>query len=82
MAWIRIVPEQVADSELSRLYEKVRDPRSGQLDTILAIHSLHPEGLDSHYRLYGTVMRGTASLRKVERELIAFVVSQLNGCHY
>ena len=31
---------------------------------------------------YAAVMRGTATLPKVDRELIALVVSDLNGCHY
>jgi alkylhydroperoxidase family enzyme len=33
-------------------------------------------------QLYGAVLRGSQSLRKVERELIALVVSRLNDCHY
>ena len=55
---------------------------TGALDEIMRVHSLHPAGLDAHLRLYGAVMRGTPSLRKVERELLALVVSGLNGCHY
>ena len=51
-------------------------------DNILRVHALHPEGLAGHLALYEAVMCGTPSLRKVERELIAFVVSQANACHY
>ena len=29
-----------------------------------------------------SAMAGTRTLRKVERELIALVVSEINGCHY
>ena len=82
MAWIRAVPETAADNELARLYDEARDPRTGQLDHILQIHSLNPAGLAAHLQLYGAVMRGSQSLRKVERELIALVVSRLNDCHY
>jgi AhpD family alkylhydroperoxidase len=32
--------------------------------------------------LYRAVMTSTATLLKVEREIIALVVSGLNGCHY
>ncbi len=43
---------------------------------------VHPAGLRAHLLLYGAVMRGTATLRQMERELIAWVVSYRNGCHY
>ena len=82
MAWIRTVSESSADDALGALYERVRDPASGRLDNILQIHSLHPEGLEAHFALYRAVMRGTKTLRKVERELIALVVSRINDCHY
>ena len=82
MAWIQTVPETAADDELARLYDEARDPRTGQLDHILQIHSLNPAGLAAHIQLYRAVLRGSQSLRKVERELIAFVVSRLNDCHY
>jgi AhpD family alkylhydroperoxidase len=32
--------------------------------------------------LYRQAMRGTRTLRKVEREMIALVVSRVNECHY
>jgi alkylhydroperoxidase family enzyme len=82
MAWIRTVSEAAASDELHELYDRARDPRTGQLDNILQIHSLNPAGLAAHFELYRTVMRSTRSLRKVERELIALVVSRVNECHY
>lgn len=48
----------------------------------MRIHSLHPAGLEAHFALYRAVMLGTPSLRKVDREMIALVVSATNGCHY
>ena len=48
----------------------------------MAIHSLNPRSLRAHLALYESAMAGTATLRKVERELIALVVSLENGCHY
>lgn len=82
MAWIEIVPEDQATGELAALYERVIDPEYRRVDTIMAIHSLHPAGLDAHHHLYREVMAGTATLRKVEREMIALVVSVMNDCHY
>lgn len=82
MTWIDIIPEDEADEELSALYNRARDPASGQIDNILAIHSLHPRGLVAHLELYQAVMAGTPTLRRVEREMIAVVVSRINDCHY
>lgn len=82
MAWIHTVDDPEPDSELATLYGQMVDPFSGAVDNILKVHSLHPAGLAAHWRLYRAVMAGTKTLRKVERELIAFVVSRLNHCHY
>jgi len=81
-AWIDTVPADEADAELSTLYDRVRDPASGQLDHILQVHSLHPRGMAAHFELYDAVMRPTPGLRGAEREMIAVVVSTLNDCHY
>jgi alkylhydroperoxidase family enzyme len=82
MSWIEIKHAQEATGELAELYARARDPRSGELDHIMSIHSLHPAGLAAHLALYEAVMGGTPSLRKLERELIALVVSDRNGCDY
>ncbi|MDH5373190.1 MAG: hypothetical protein OEX97_09625 [Acidimicrobiia bacterium] len=82
MAWIETIDEQNAEGELAALYEEMIDPQFGRVDHIMTIHSLHPGGLRAHHELYGEVMTGTKTLRKVEREMIALVVSSLNECHY
>lgn len=81
MSWIKVLAESEADEALAELYRRVRTP-DGELDHIMSIHSLHPEGLATHYELYSAVMRPTPTLRKVEREMIALVVSKVNDCHY
>ena len=53
-----------------------------RVDNIMQIHSLNPQGMAAHDALYRSAMRGTATLRKVDRELIAMVVSAANDCHY
>ncbi len=80
MAWIRDTDE--ASAPLREIHTRCADPSSGRVDNILRVHALHPEVLAGHLALYEAVRRGTPTLRKVERELIAFVVSQTNGCHY
>jgi alkylhydroperoxidase family enzyme len=86
MAWIHVVPELEAQGELAVVYDELYapwpdDPR-GQLDNILQIHSLDPASLRAHLALYNNAMTGTPSLPRVDREMIAVVVSGINACHY
>ncbi len=76
MAWI---DDRITDKQP---FGGMEDPETGEIDNILRIHALHPEGLRAHFALYTAVMAGTRSLRKVDRELIALRVSQLNRCRY
>ena len=82
MAWIEIIPDDSWDGALGGLYPRVVDPNYGRVDNVLAVHSLNPRSMAAHLGLYESAMAGTATLRKVERELIALVVSIENGCHY
>lgn len=81
MAFIPYVPREEADGLLARLYEKYSDD-DGQLDNILRIHSLNPRSLEDHVRLYTHLMRGPSPLDRVQREMIAVVVSAENDCFY
>ncbi len=82
MAWIETVPDDEWTGDLAPFHEAVADRESGRVDNIMAVHSLNPRGLAAHNGLYMSAMSGTASLRKVERELVALVVSLENHCHY
>ena len=82
MSWITQVPDGEWTGELEPLRERVVDPQYGRVDEIMAVHSLNPTGMAAHDALYRSAMSGTASLRKVERELVALVVSLENHCHY
>ena len=82
MAWIEVIDEDDAGGELADLYRRMIDPKFGRVDHIMTIHSLHPGGLRTHHDLYREVMTGTKTLRKVDREMIALVVSTVNDCHY
>ena len=82
MARIKVIPEDSWDGALGELYPRVVDRTYGRVDNILAVHSLNPRSMAAHQGLYESAMAGTATLRKVERELIALVVSLENDCHY
>lgn len=81
-AWIETVDEGAAQDELAKLYEQCLDPGSDKVDHVLKVHSLHPAGLAAHLAVYRASMQSTKGLRKVDREMVAVVVSKLNGCHY
>lgn len=57
-------------------------PEASETDHILASHSLNPEALEAHLRLYRTVMFGPSGVSRAEREAMAVCVSAANDCHY
>jgi alkylhydroperoxidase family enzyme len=82
MAWIEQPDEQTWDGELAEMRAKVVDPNYDRVDNIMAVHALDPGSMSAHLSLYRQAMKGTKTLRKVEREMIALVVSQINKCEY
>jgi alkylhydroperoxidase family enzyme len=82
VAWIETTPEDEWDGHLAEMYGKVVDRGHNRVDNIMQIHSLDPAAMHGHLAVYNAAMSGTKTLRKVERELIALVVSDINGCHY
>lgn len=82
MAWIKSVDESEWSGDLAKLNSTLVNPDTGRVDNILAIHSLDTGSLRSHLNLYVQAMQATASLPKVDREMIALVVSKINDCVY
>ena len=56
--------------------------RAGKVFNIVKAMSLRPGVLRSSMQLYRDVMFGPSGLSRVERELLAVVVSRANDCHY
>ncbi len=81
-AWIKTIPPDQADGVLAELYQQGRDPHHGGVDNILKVHSLNPQSLADHLQMYVNVMHRRCGLSRAEREMIAVVVSDINGCHY
>lgn len=82
IAWIESIPEAEARGELKRAYQRAGDPKSGQVDHIMRIHSLNPASLIDHLHLYKTLMYAESPLTRVQREMIGVVVSAINRCEY
>lgn len=51
-------------------------------DNILRIHGVHGRVMRLHYDLYLELMHRPSPLTRVQREMVAVVVSDLNGCEY
>ena len=81
MAWIKMISEEDATGRLADLYEKYGEPWGG-VDNILKIHSLNVKSMQTHYDLYAHLMRGRSELSRIQREMIAVVVSAINRCRY
>jgi alkylhydroperoxidase family enzyme len=80
--WIQAPHEDEWEDELAQLKERVIDPKWKRVDWIMRIHGLDAGSLEAHDILYRQAMKSTRTLRKVEREMIAVVVSGINECHY
>ncbi len=72
MAFIRYVPDDAIPAE-----DRVPDR-----DHIIRVHGVHPRTLRHHYDLYLELMRGPGPLSRIQREMIAVVVSAANHCRY
>lgn len=85
MTWIKTVAVDEAVGRLARSYQAALK-RAGRVFGIVRAMSLHPPVLDSSMGLYRAIMHdgpfGPEDLSRVERELVATVVSQVNHCHY
>ena len=82
MAWIETLREDEWDGDLADLYGKLADRDHDRVDNIMQIHSLDPPAMEGHLAVYSSAMSSTRTLRKVEREIIALIVSDINKCHY
>lgn len=80
--WIEAPHEDDWPEDMGGLKKQVIDPVHERVDWIMRIHALDPGSVEAHGVLYRQAMKGTATLRKVDREMLALVVSQTNDCHY
>ena len=81
MAWIRTVPPNEAQGLLAEQYEAAV-ARAGRVYQIVQSMSLAPGILDASMRHFGQIAHARGGLTRANRELVAGVVSVVNGCHY
>jgi alkylhydroperoxidase family enzyme len=81
MPWIKQIPVSEATGLLKKIFdEAIR--RAGRVWNILHIMSLNPPVLRDHVRVYSSLMFGRSPLSRVQREMLATVVSAELDCHY
>ena len=54
----------------------------GFVPNVLQAYAWHSEKFDGFTRMYNDLMLGESGLSKLEREMIAVVVSSANSCYY
>ncbi len=82
MSWIKTIAYDESIGPLRSAYRRIMGP-DGQVDNIMALHSLRPHTMDGHMRLYKNVLHHSGNtLPKWWLETIGTYVSLLNMCNY
>ncbi len=81
MPWIRQVPFEEATGLLKVEFDKALE-RAGRVWNIVHVMSANPRILRDNIRLYITIMMGRSPLSRMQRELLATVVSAELNCFY
>jgi len=81
MAFIEVIDYEASEGRLREIYDELIKSR-GKLANVHTIQSLNPESIVNHMDLYLTIMFGKSPLRRVQREMMAVVVSAANKCEY
>jgi alkylhydroperoxidase family enzyme len=81
MAWIKQVQVDAATGLLKQLFDEALE-RAGRVWKIIHVMSLNPPVMRDSIQLYRTVMTGESPLSRMQRELLATIVSSELGCGY
>jgi uncharacterized peroxidase-related enzyme len=79
--FLKLIEEGEATDALKREYDAAIE-RAGKVFNVVKAMSLRPGVLSRSIELYREIMFGPSGLSRVERELLAVVVSTANDCHY
>lgn len=71
----------ILDDDLQEVFKKCVD-KLGFVPNVLAAYSLRPNKLRNFMAMYNELMLAPSGLSKLEREMIAVVVSSVNHCYY
>jgi len=69
------------DADMRRYFEVCQE-KLGIVPNVLKTYARHPEKLRNFVQTYNALMLGPSGLSKLEREMVAVVVSSANRCFY
>jgi len=81
MPWIKQIPITEAAGLLKSQFEAALK-RAGRVWHIVHIMSINPRAMRDSIDFYITIMMGESPLSRVQREMLAVVVSCENNCQY
>jgi alkylhydroperoxidase family enzyme len=81
MSFIGYVGFEGGAPELQRLYT-LYGGRNKRPANIIRISGVNPPVMEKHVSLYRAIISAESPLSRHRQEMIAVVVSSLNGCHY
>jgi len=81
MPWIKQISIQDATGLLKAQFDAALK-RAGRVWHIVHIMSLNPRAMRDSIAFYATIMMGESPLSRVQREMLATVVSFENHCYY
>jgi hypothetical protein len=81
MAWIKQISLEEATGSLKLIYEG-SIKRAGRIFNIVRAQSLRPSTLKAGIELYAAAVLAPSELSRRQQEMLAVVVSSVNGCHY
>ena len=76
-----VPPEADLPDDLKIVWEKCRE-KLGFVPNVFLTLSLKPQRLRDFIQVFNEIMLSESSLSKLEREMIALVVSSVNRCYY
>lgn len=81
-AWIEIIQDDQASDDLLDALGEARTP-AGTVDNVMRVHSLRPNTMRGHLRLYRSVLHDDANTVPMWlQEVVGSYVSFLNDCAY
>jgi uncharacterized peroxidase-related enzyme len=81
MPYIKQVEDDEAEGAAKRELDKAYK-RAGRVWNIVRIMTPNPEVMRTSMDMYIALMYGESPLSRAQREMLATVVSKVNGCHY
>lgn len=81
MSWIRTVRDDDATDLLASIFDESR-AKFGRVINLVRVQSLRPQTMALGRQLYRHLMEAPGGLTRLQRVLIATVVSKTNGCFY